>query len=95
LISALLPLHREGKSSQTQPVGSNEPAGFFCPFVLNYLNLKLLKRRGTMHPAHLPLGPVVALISGILILVMPRLLNYVIALYLIIEGILGLTRGYW
>lgn len=48
-----------------------------------------------MYPAHLPLGPVVALISGILILVMPRLLNYVIALYLIIEGILGLTRGYW
>jgi hypothetical protein len=36
----------------------------------------------------------VALIAGILILVMPRLLNYVIALYLIIIGILGLTRGF-
>jgi hypothetical protein len=38
------------------------------------------------------LQPLVALIAGILILVMPRLLNYVVALYLIITGILGLAR---
>ena len=36
------------------------------------------------------LQPVVALIAGILILVMPRLLNYIVALYLIVIGILGL-----
>ncbi len=36
--------------------------------------------------------PLIALIAGILILLMPRLLNYVVALYLIITGILGLTR---
>lgn len=36
------------------------------------------------------IGPVVALIAGILILIIPRLLNYIIALYLIIIGILGL-----
>lgn len=36
-------------------------------------------------------GPVIALIAGILILVMPRLLNYIIALYLIIIGVLGLV----
>lgn len=36
--------------------------------------------------------PLVALIAGILILIIPRLLNYVIALYLIITGILGLLR---
>ena len=34
--------------------------------------------------------PVIALIAGILILVMPRLLNYVVAIYLIIIGLLGL-----
>jgi hypothetical protein len=34
----------------------------------------------------------VALIAGILILVMPRLLNYIVALYLIIIGVLGLIR---
>jgi hypothetical protein len=39
----------------------------------------------------LSVGPVVALIAGILILIMPRLLNYIIALYLIIIGILGLV----
>jgi hypothetical protein len=36
------------------------------------------------------LGPIVALIAGILILFMPRLLNYIVALYLIIVGLLGL-----
>lgn len=35
--------------------------------------------------------PVVALIAGILILVIPRLLNYIVAIYLIIVGILGLV----
>ena len=35
--------------------------------------------------------PLVALIAGILILIMPRLLNYIVALYLIIFGILGLV----
>jgi hypothetical protein len=34
--------------------------------------------------------PLVALIAGILILIMPRLLNYVVALYLIIIGVTGL-----
>ena len=36
------------------------------------------------------IGPVVALIAGVLILIMPRLLNYVVALYLIVTGMLGL-----
>ena len=34
--------------------------------------------------------PLVALIAGILILAVPRLLNYIVALYLILIGILGL-----
>ncbi len=38
------------------------------------------------------LEPVVALIAGILILVVPRLLNYIVAIYLIIIGIMGLVR---
>lgn len=41
---------------------------------------------------NLTLGPVVSLIAGILILIMPRLLNYIVAIYLIIIGILGLTH---
>jgi hypothetical protein len=38
------------------------------------------------------LQPVVSLIAGILILLMPKLLNYVVAIYLIVFGILGLLR---
>jgi len=36
------------------------------------------------------LGPLVSLIAGILILVIPRLLNYIVALYLIVIGLIGL-----
>jgi hypothetical protein len=39
---------------------------------------------------HLTTGPIVSLIAGILILVIPRLLNYIVAIYLIIIGVLGL-----
>lgn len=39
------------------------------------------------------LGPLVALIAGILILVAPRLLNYIVAIYLIIIGLVGLFGG--
>ena len=35
-------------------------------------------------------APVIALIAGILILIMPRLLNYIVAIYLIVIGLLGL-----
>ncbi len=40
---------------------------------------------------YLHIGPLVALIAGILILVQPRLLNFIVAIYLIITGILGLA----
>ena len=38
----------------------------------------------------LSIGPLVSLIAGVLILIMPRLLNYIVAIYLIIMGLLGL-----
>lgn len=38
----------------------------------------------------LSIGPLVSLIAGILILVMPRLLNYIVAIYLILIGLIGL-----
>lgn len=38
----------------------------------------------------LVIQPLIALIAGILILIMPRLLNYVVAIYLIIVGLTGL-----
>jgi hypothetical protein len=39
---------------------------------------------------HLTIGPLVSLVAGILILVVPRLLSYIVAIYLIIIGLLGL-----
>jgi hypothetical protein len=36
------------------------------------------------------LQPIVALIAGVLILLVPRLLNYIVAIYLILVGIIGL-----
>jgi general stress protein CsbA len=40
--------------------------------------------------AQIAIAPLVALIAGIVILIAPRLLNYVVALYLIIIGVMGL-----
>ena len=39
---------------------------------------------------HLSIGPLMSLLAGILILFMPKLLNYIVAVYLIIIGLLGL-----
>ena len=39
-------------------------------------------------------APIIALIAGILILIMPNVLNYVVAIYLIIIGLLGLNDIY-
>ncbi|WP_084199673.1 DUF3096 domain-containing protein [Noviherbaspirillum autotrophicum] len=39
---------------------------------------------------HLSIVPLTSLIAGILILIMPRLLNYIVALYLIVIGLIGL-----
>jgi len=39
---------------------------------------------------HLGLTPIISLLAGILILVMPKLLNYIVAAYLIVIGLVGL-----
>jgi hypothetical protein len=39
---------------------------------------------------NISIGPLVSLIAGILILIVPRLLNYIVAIYLIVIGLLGL-----
>jgi hypothetical protein len=42
----------------------------------------------TISVAHL--SPIISILAGILILIMPRLLNYIVAIYLIVIGLLGL-----
>jgi hypothetical protein len=46
-------------------------------------------QQGVAMNIHLSLGPLVALIAGILILIVPRLLNFIVAIYLIIIGLIG------
>lgn len=41
---------------------------------------------------HLELVPIISLIAGILILIQPRLLNYIVAAYLIFVGIVGILN---
>ena len=49
---------------------------------------------GAIHGIHmtlnLALGPLVSLFAGILILIIPRLLNYIVAIYLILIGLIGI-----
>jgi hypothetical protein len=42
---------------------------------------------------NISLAPLVSLIAGILILIAPRLLNYIVAIYLILIGVIGLFGG--
>ncbi|MBC6941879.1 MAG: DUF3096 domain-containing protein [Xanthomonadales bacterium] len=42
---------------------------------------------------HIALQPLLALLAGILILVRPRLLTWIVAIYLIVIGVLGLFPG--
>jgi hypothetical protein len=48
-------------------------------------------QKGIFMNLHLTIGPVVSIIAGILILIMPRLLNYIVAIYLILIGLLELS----
>lgn len=41
-----------------------------------------------MHPL---LSPIVTLVAGILILILPQILNYIVAIYLILIGIMGIA----
>jgi hypothetical protein len=79
-------------------VGRNEDPGKRNE-VVRVIRAEMFGQRGGPHPqesvvnVNLSLAPLVALIAGILILVMPRLLNYIVALYLIVIGLLGLFGG--
>lgn len=42
---------------------------------------------------NIALTPLISLLAGILILVMPRLLNYIVAIYLIVIGLVGILGG--
>lgn len=47
-------------------------------------------RGGAVTLRYASFSPIIALLAGILILIMPRLLNYIVAIYLILVGLIGL-----
>jgi hypothetical protein len=51
------------------------------------------RTKDTVMNITLSLAPLISLIAGVLILVMPRALNYIVAAYLIVVGLLGLFGG--
>src|SRR6478672_2470729 len=65
-------------------------AGSICRPTLRGVAYGRSNHRGDPMNITLAAGPLVSLIAGILILVVPRLLNYIVALYLIVIGLLGL-----
>ena len=44
---------------------------------------------------HLSLTPLISLIAGVLILIMPKLLNFIVAIYLILVGLIGIFGTNW
>ena len=48
-----------------------------------------------MHLTVAHLSPIMSLVAGVLILIMPRLLNYIIAIFLILNGLIGLGLLKW
>lgn len=53
----------------------------------------LAQMNGIPMNLHLGLTPLISLLAGILILVVPRMLNYIVAIYLILVGLIGLFGG--
>ena len=50
---------------------------------------------GEIMNIHLSLTPVISLIAGVLILIMPKLLNFIVAVYLILVGLIGIFGTNW
>lgn len=81
----------------TETIDESGKAICFCErfgLVFGWLRVtwfrRIVQRKNLNMITQLAIAPLVALIAGILILIAPRLLNYVVALYLIIIGVLGL-----
>jgi hypothetical protein len=49
-----------------------------------------MQHEGIELSLHVTLAPLISLVAGILILIVPRLLNFIVALYLIAIGLVGL-----
>jgi len=69
----------------------NRRLRLFWPLILLITLPLLAQARGGAVTIHYALAsPFLALIAGILILIVPRILNYVVAIYLVLVGLIGI-----
>lgn len=69
-------------------------SGWYIPaLAFSGLRKSITQHGRTDMNLHLSLAPIIALLAGILILAQPKLLNYIVAIYLIIIGLLGIFGG--
>jgi len=70
---------------------SNPRLRLFLPLVLMIALPLLAETHGGAVTIHYALaGPFLALLAGVLILIVPRILNYIVAIYLILVGLIGI-----
>jgi hypothetical protein len=78
-----------GRKTRTR-VGGYRPVAYGTLRPLHRCTASTQKKDTSMVIGLGQIQPIVALLAGILILIMPRLLNYIVAAYLIFVGIMGL-----
>src|SRR5690242_11123101 len=82
---------RNSIAPQASPIW--EPTKLKCPPRNDSPHHRITGVLMVITSAHIP--AIVALIAGILILIMPRLLNFIVAIYLIVVGLIGLGLLHW
>lgn len=81
----------DGRETAVRAPREGENAGLPARFAAaRGRRCSLLRSKDFLMSLSLSIGPLVSLIAGILILMMPRLLSTIVALYLIVIGVLGL-----
>ena len=88
--SVMLPLPIRNFSFRNQPV---ETSFRDDPYSGHATSLLGEKPQMTLTVAHI--SPIMSVIAGLLILIMPRLLNFVVAIFLILNGLIGLGLLKW
>jgi hypothetical protein len=81
---------RSGIIFRTNPTAEGQAAGYASRRRANHATTQEIVMAFTAEH----LSPIVALIAGVLILILPSLLNYVVAIYLIVIGLIGLNGIY-
>lgn len=76
--------------SSGSPIEWSDHEGWLPSRTGDALCIEAVEDKGRLLNIHFGLAPLISLLAGILILIMPKLLNYIVAFYLIAIGLIGL-----